>query len=109
MSSAPVPWLSSNRIFQWCSRPMRASCRMAETAAQTISSPAWSYSACPEARTAAKRPRSSRTKETSSMPLGQRDFVDPDLRKRLAMSVEFADALFRLIAEDEDLFVFGLT
>src|ERR1700722_17248609 len=44
----------------------------------------------------------------SASALRKRDFRDLDLGERLAMTVEFADALFRLIAEDENLLVLGL-
>src|SRR5665213_1920415 len=39
---------------------------------------------------------------------GERDLVDPDLGEPLAVAVQLADPLLRLVAEHEDLFVLGL-
>src|ERR1700722_10147591 len=85
---------------------------MPEIAAQTMSWPYSSKSAWPQALTAARRFCASRKKRTSStgpaLPLRERDLGDLDFGERLAVAVGLANALFRLIAEDEDLLVFGL-
>jgi len=46
--------------------------------------------------------------EADANPLGELDLLDADLGEVLTMAHELADALFRLVLENEDLLVFGL-
>src|ERR1700736_534359 len=81
-----------------------------------MSAPCSPWLACPAERIEDSRSRPSLRKLTSSMfgdrlsegVLRERDLVDPDFREPLAVAVQLAHALLRLVPEDEDLLVLGL-
>src|ERR1700742_3541395 len=70
------------------------------------SNPAWPDASNPAARSCSSRKKV--TESTVGAPLGERDLGDFYFGERLAVAVELADALLRLIAEDENFLVFRL-